>query len=118
MTGAQTDKSEGLQRLRLTADKGRYLAPFARLLLAVAALRDKDSTDRANAAGWTGERVPGQSALRDGISADPGIAPAPDDPPDTQNSPGFSDSLIPPLTFPTCQPPTSLEDLPRTAVPL
>lgn len=42
MTGAQTDKSEGLQRLRLTADKGRYLAPFARLLLAVAALRDKD----------------------------------------------------------------------------
>ncbi len=42
MTGAQTDKEEGLQRLRLTADKGRYLAPFARLLLAVAALRDKD----------------------------------------------------------------------------
>ncbi len=42
MTGAETDKQEGLQRLRLTADKGRYLAPFARLLLAVAALRDKD----------------------------------------------------------------------------
>jgi hypothetical protein len=42
MTGAETDKTEGLQRLRLTADKGRYLAPFARLLLAVAALRDKD----------------------------------------------------------------------------
>ncbi len=42
MTGAETDKTEGLQRLRLTADKGLYLAPFARLLLAVAALRDKD----------------------------------------------------------------------------
>jgi hypothetical protein len=42
LTGAETDKSEGLQRLRLTADKGHYLAPFARLLLAVAALRDKD----------------------------------------------------------------------------
>ena len=42
MTGAQTNKQEGLERLRLTADKGRYLAPFARLLLAVAALRDKD----------------------------------------------------------------------------
>jgi hypothetical protein len=42
MAGAQTDKEEGLQRLRLTADKGHYLAPFARLLLAVAALRDKD----------------------------------------------------------------------------
>ncbi len=42
MTGSETDKEEGLQRLRLTADKGHYLAPFARLLLAVAALRDKD----------------------------------------------------------------------------
>ncbi len=42
MTGAQTDKQEGLDRLRLTAEKGYYLAPFARLLLAVAALRDKD----------------------------------------------------------------------------
>ena len=42
ITGAQTDKEEGVQRLRLTADKGHYLAPFARLLLAVAALRDKD----------------------------------------------------------------------------
>ena len=42
MTGAQTDKDEGIKRLRLTAEKGHYLAPFARLLLAVAALRDQD----------------------------------------------------------------------------
>jgi len=28
--------------LRLTAEKGRYLNPYARLLLAVAALRDKN----------------------------------------------------------------------------
>ncbi len=42
LTGSQTDKEEGVQRLHLTADKGHYLAPFARLLLAVAALRDKD----------------------------------------------------------------------------
>lgn len=41
-TGSETDKEEGLKRLRLTAEKGHYLAPFARLLLAVAALRDKD----------------------------------------------------------------------------
>jgi hypothetical protein len=40
--GSQTDKETGLARLRLTANKGYYLAPFARLLLAVAALRDKD----------------------------------------------------------------------------
>ena len=43
-TGSQTDKAEGIQRLRLTAQKGYYLAPFARLLLAVAALREKDPT--------------------------------------------------------------------------
>jgi hypothetical protein len=42
MTGSETDKAQGLDRLRLTAEKGHYLAPFARLLLAVAALRDKD----------------------------------------------------------------------------
>ena len=42
LTGAQTDKDAGIQRLRITAEKGHYLAPFARLLLAVAALRDKD----------------------------------------------------------------------------
>lgn len=41
--GAQTDREQGVQKLKLTAEKGRYLAPYARLLLAVAALRDKDS---------------------------------------------------------------------------
>jgi hypothetical protein len=40
--GAQTDKHQGLAKLRLTAEKGHYLAPYARLLLAVAALRDHD----------------------------------------------------------------------------
>jgi hypothetical protein len=40
--GAETDKAQGLEKLRLTAQKGRYFAPYARLLLAVAALRDKD----------------------------------------------------------------------------
>jgi hypothetical protein len=39
--GAETDKERGIQKLQLTATKGHYLMPFARLLLAVAALRDK-----------------------------------------------------------------------------
>ncbi|MCU1286757.1 MAG: hypothetical protein JWO13_3107 [Acidobacteriales bacterium] len=43
ITGAQTDKQQGIEKLRLAATKGHYLAPFARLLLAVAAMRDKDS---------------------------------------------------------------------------
>ena len=42
MYGAQTDKDLGIEKLRLTAEKGHYLLPFARLLLAVAALRDKN----------------------------------------------------------------------------
>ena len=55
-TGSQTDKDEGVKRLRLTAQKGYYLAPFARLLLAVAALRDKDkSTARTLLAGLATE---------------------------------------------------------------
>ena len=40
--GGQTNRSLGIDKLRLTAEKGRYLAPFARLLLAVAALRDRN----------------------------------------------------------------------------
>jgi hypothetical protein len=46
LAGAQTDREEGIRKLRLTAEKGRYLLPYARLLLAVAALRDHDR-DRA-----------------------------------------------------------------------
>jgi hypothetical protein len=42
LSGAQTDKQTGLNNLRLTAEHGHYLLPYARLLLAVAALRDND----------------------------------------------------------------------------
>jgi len=41
--GAETDRKRGIDNLRLTAEKGHYLRPYACLLLAVAALRDKDS---------------------------------------------------------------------------
>ena len=42
ITGAQTDRTAGLEMLRITAEKGHYLLPYARLLLAVAAARDGD----------------------------------------------------------------------------
>jgi hypothetical protein len=42
LQGGQTDRAIGLEKLRLTAEKGRYLAPLARLMLAVAALRGQD----------------------------------------------------------------------------
>jgi len=41
--GAQTDKDTGIEKLTLTATKGEYLRPYAELLLAVAALRDKNT---------------------------------------------------------------------------
>jgi hypothetical protein len=44
LNGAETDRDRGIQNLRLTAEKGHYLCPYARLLLAVAALRNKDRT--------------------------------------------------------------------------
>src|SRR5262245_23618103 len=40
--GAQTSKDKGVAKLKVTAEKGRYLAPYARLLLAIAALREQD----------------------------------------------------------------------------
>jgi hypothetical protein len=42
MTGAQVDRDKGLEALRKTAQYGHYLEPFAKLLLAVAALRDNN----------------------------------------------------------------------------
>ncbi len=41
--GAQTSRATGLQDLQIAADKGHYLMPYARLLLAVAAARDHDT---------------------------------------------------------------------------
>jgi hypothetical protein len=42
LSGAQTSKQKGIVNLTITAEKGRYLAPYARLLLVIAALRDGD----------------------------------------------------------------------------
>lgn len=41
--GAETDRDRGIQNLSLTAERGHYLLPYARVLLAVAALRDKNT---------------------------------------------------------------------------
>ena len=42
LAGGETDRTLGIEKLQITAQKGHYLLPFARLLLAVAALRDHD----------------------------------------------------------------------------
>jgi hypothetical protein len=40
--GVSGDKAAGISELQQTAQHGRYLAPFARILLAIAYVRDKD----------------------------------------------------------------------------
>ena len=42
LTGSQVDRETGLEKLRKTASQGYYLEPFAKLLLAIAALRDNN----------------------------------------------------------------------------
>ena len=44
MGGLPGDKQGGIADLRMTAEHGRYLKPFARILLAIAYVRDKDKT--------------------------------------------------------------------------
>jgi hypothetical protein len=42
--GVSGDKQAGIRDLEITAQHGRYLAPFARILLAIAYVREKDLT--------------------------------------------------------------------------
>jgi len=42
--GVSGDKARGISELQTTAEKGQLLAPFARILLAIAYVRDKDTT--------------------------------------------------------------------------
>lgn len=42
MTGYPGDKQHGMQQLRLAAEKGRFLGPFARILLSLAHLRENE----------------------------------------------------------------------------
>ena len=48
LAGGETDRATGVSRLKVAAENGHYLAPFARLLLAVAALRDHDASHARN----------------------------------------------------------------------
>jgi len=42
MGGPPADKQGGIKDLQTTAEHGHYLAPFARILLAIAYVREKD----------------------------------------------------------------------------
>ncbi len=61
MAGAETNKFEGIHQLQLTAEKGNYLAPFARLLLAVAAIRDKQTSRAKELLAGLSHQFPGNT---------------------------------------------------------
>jgi len=42
LKGAQTNKQKGIENLQIAAEKGKYLAPYARVLLTIAYLREEN----------------------------------------------------------------------------
>ncbi len=66
--GAETDRQMGIEKLKLTADNGRYLKPFARLLLAVAALREKDYARAKELLGWLAMEFPRNPLYREELA--------------------------------------------------
>ena len=63
-SGSETDKQVGVDKLRLTAEHGHYLSPYARLLLAIADLRDGDKSDASNLLSWLAEHYPRNNLYR------------------------------------------------------
>ncbi len=57
-TGSRIDREKGLEQLRLTSEHGHYFEPFAKLLLAVAALRDNNPKDARQILAGLHERFP------------------------------------------------------------
>jgi tetratricopeptide (TPR) repeat protein len=56
--GFSGDRKEGIRELELTAERGRFLAPFARLLLSVAYLRQGDTARARQMLEWLREEFP------------------------------------------------------------
>lgn len=57
-TGSRIDREKGLEQLRLTSEHGHYFEPFAKLLLAVAALRDNNLAGARQILAGLHERFP------------------------------------------------------------
>lgn len=66
--GAEADKEQGIQHLQLTAEKGHYLLPLARLLLTVAALREKDRNGARRLLENLAQEFPGNQLYRRELS--------------------------------------------------
>lgn len=56
--GFKGDQAEGLKELKLAAEKGRYLAPFARILLAFDDLRHQNRSEARKKFAWLHDQFP------------------------------------------------------------
>jgi hypothetical protein len=68
MGGAQTDKQAGIEKLNLTAEKGHYLLPYARLLLAVADLRDHAPEKAKKRLEWLASEFPSNRLYKEELA--------------------------------------------------
>ena len=64
ISGAKTNKTEGLAKLQITAEKGHFMAPYARLLLAIAAIRDGDRKTARSLLGDLAREFPNNNLYR------------------------------------------------------
>jgi hypothetical protein len=62
--GAEVDENVGIENLRITAAKGRYFLPYARLLLGIAALRDRDTETARQMLTWLAAEFPNNDLYR------------------------------------------------------
>lgn len=58
LDGLKGDQQEGVKELNLAADHGRYLAPFARILLAFDDMRHKNKTEARKKLAWLEAEFP------------------------------------------------------------
>jgi hypothetical protein len=64
MTGAQTDKQIGVAKLRIVANEGHYLKPYAKILLAIAALREGNKEEARMLVTELAGQFPGNDLFR------------------------------------------------------
>ncbi len=68
MTGARTDHDTGVAKLRLTAEKGHYLLPFARLLLAVNDMRQNNPAQAKAKLQWLAAEFPNNRLYKEELA--------------------------------------------------
>jgi hypothetical protein len=64
-TGAHTDKETGLAKLRIVAAQGHYFKPYAKILLAIAALRDGRKAEAKGLLSELAAQFPANGLFRD-----------------------------------------------------